>query len=90
MTVPPRTPRDRNPNATELKDDAVLDENVERRGDDEARELRAGEEGFTVKARTQRELVLRRFLRHRAAMVALFFFVAIVEAPLRPSCAAPS
>ncbi|MFC5380696.1 ABC transporter permease [Aquipuribacter nitratireducens] len=78
MTVPPRTPRDRNPNATELKDDAVLDENVERRGDDEARELRAGEEGFTVKARTQRELVLRRFLRHRAAMVALFFFVAIV------------
>lgn len=33
---------------------------------------------FTIKARTQRQLVTRRFLRHRAAMVALFAFFGIL------------
>jgi peptide/nickel transport system permease protein len=32
----------------------------------------------TVRARTQRELVIRRFLRHRAAMVALSVFVVVL------------
>ncbi len=34
--------------------------------------------GLTIKARTQSELVLRRFVRHRGAMIGLFVFVAII------------
>jgi ABC-type dipeptide/oligopeptide/nickel transport system permease subunit len=70
MTVPPSTPRDRDPNAVEVKDDPV----AERSASDD----RSENQGLTVKARTQRELVLRRFLRHRGAMIALFFFLGIV------------
>jgi ABC-type dipeptide/oligopeptide/nickel transport system permease subunit len=36
------------------------------------------EREFTVKARTQRQLVTRRFFRHRGAMVALVTFLAVV------------
>ena len=36
-----------------------------------------GDAEFTVRARTQRELVLRRFLRHRGAMAGLIVFLAI-------------
>jgi peptide/nickel transport system permease protein len=38
----------------------------------------AVEREFTVVARTQRQLVLRRFLRHRAAMIAMGVFLAVV------------
>ena len=36
------------------------------------------EREFTVKARTQRQLVLRRFVRHRAAMTAMVVFVFVL------------
>ncbi|WP_336922965.1 ABC transporter permease [Aquipuribacter sp. SD81] len=77
MTVPPTNDEDRNPNATELKDDVSARE-VDDHSGTGVPSQRSEEQGFSVKARTQRELVLRRFLRHRAAMVALFLFVAIV------------
>jgi peptide/nickel transport system permease protein len=34
--------------------------------------------GLSIKARTQSELVLRRFVRHRGAMIGLFVFLAII------------
>jgi ABC-type dipeptide/oligopeptide/nickel transport system permease subunit len=74
MTVPPRTPRDENPNATELEDDAVAHDVLV----DDSAPTDAAEQGFSVKARTQRQLVTRRFFRHRAAMVALVIFFGIV------------
>jgi len=39
---------------------------------------RGPEREFTVTARTQRDLVIRRFLRHRAAMVALLAFFGVL------------
>lgn len=41
-------------------------------------QLSPGEREFTVRQRTQTQLVLRRFVRHRAAMVSLVVFVLIL------------
>ncbi|MEW1645306.1 ABC transporter permease [Streptomyces sp. NPDC091219] len=41
-------------------------------------QLPRGDNEFTVRQRTQTQLVLRRFLRHRAAMVSLVVFVLII------------
>ncbi|WP_043677705.1 ABC transporter permease [Streptomyces xylophagus] len=41
-------------------------------------QLPPGDREFTVRQRTQTQLVLRRFVRHRAAMISLFVFVLIL------------
>lgn len=41
-------------------------------------QLPRGDNEFTVRQRTQTQLVLRRFVRHRAAMVSLVVFVLII------------
>jgi ABC-type dipeptide/oligopeptide/nickel transport system permease subunit len=71
MTVPPATPPEHgSPSDARLETDVQV-EAVPPTGAEPA-------EFSSIKARTQSELVFRRFVRHRGAMAALFVFVAIV------------
>lgn len=68
MTVPPRTPPEKgSPGSPSAMSDETLDP---------ARE--SDSEFSSIKARTQGELVFRRFVRHRAAMAALLVFFGIL------------
>lgn len=66
MTVPPRTP----PEDGAPGDDATLADSADRTEEES--------EFGSIKARTQGELVFRRFVRHRAAMAALLVFFGII------------